>query len=312
MNEIIVSQESGKVVCDFEGAKAMLDAKLDTYRKMVFTEDTKNDAKNTVAELRKEKKAFGDRCKEVKKEYMKPLDDFLVKASELSDMFDVPINFINEQIDAFEQKRIEEKKNLILDIYQELIPEEEYQAMIPLSKIYNKKWENATTTKKAISEEIMNVKEALKKALETIRSMNSDMEQKAIDLYLNSFDLSASLIYLNNYEAEKKAIQERERERIRREEEERIRREEREKIEAEQRHAEELAKAVEIAKDEAVAECVEQIREEVYQEVTESFLPEQTGEEEEPYTYTILLSPNTKESLETFMNSIGIEFFCNK
>lgn len=312
MNEIIVSQESGKVVCDFEGAKAMLDAKLDTYRKMVFTEDTKNDAKNTVAELRKEKKAFGDRCKEVKKEYMKPLDDFLVKASELSDMFDVPINFINEQIDAFEQKRIEEKKSLIFDIYQELIPEEEYQTMIPLLKIYNKKWENATTTKKAISEEIMNVKEALKKALETIRSMNSDMEQKATDLYLNSFDLSASLIYLNNYEAEKKAIQERERERIRREEEERIRREEREKIEAEQRHAEELAKAVEIAKDEAVAECVEQIREEVYQEVTESFLPEQTGEEEEPYTYTILLSPNTKESLETFMNSIGIEFFCNK
>lgn len=300
MEEIIISQKSGVVNCDFEKAKAQLDAQLALYRNMVFTEDTKKDAKNTVAELRKEKKAFAERCKEVKREYMKPLDDFMAKASELSDMFDTPINFINEQIDAFEKQRIEEKKALIEEIYLELVSEEDIQAIIPLSAIYNSKWENATVNAKAIREEIMTAKIECKRAIETIKAMHSEVEEIAIEKYKADRDLSACVLYLSNYECQKREILEREQERIRREEEERIRREERAKIEAEQRHEEELR---------MVAEAV---REETKAEVIDSFIPEPTTEEEKPYTYTIFLSDSAKEVLENYMNSIGVEFLCTQ
>ena len=312
MEEIIVVQESGTVSCDFDSAKKMLENQLSMYQGLVFTEETKKDAKNTVAELRKQKKAFSDKCKEIKKEYMKPLDAFLEKASELSDMFDKPIIFINEQIDAFELQRIEDKKKEIASIYAELVPEEELQKYIPLASVYNSKWENATTTAKAIREEIMTAKLDCKKSVETIKNMHSEVEDQALEMYKTNRNLSDCILYLTNYEKQKAEIVQREQERIRKEEEERIRREEREKVEAERRQAEELARAVEIAKDEAVTECVEAIREEVTQEVTESFIPSVTDEEEEPYTYTILLTSDGKEKLETFMNSVGIEFFCNR
>lgn len=78
--EVQVQQQTGKITCDFEGAKAYLSARLDEYRNVIFTEDSKKDAKATVASLRKEKKAFADKVKEVRDEYMKPLQEFADKA----------------------------------------------------------------------------------------------------------------------------------------------------------------------------------------------------------------------------------------
>jgi hypothetical protein len=135
--EVQVQQQAGKITCDFEGAKAYLSARLDEYRNVVFTEDSKKDAKATVSSLRKEKKAFADKVKEVRDEYMKPLQEFADKAKELVDMYDQPINFINDQVTAFEQHRIEEKKEQIKELYLECMGD--MQEELPLNKIYNSK-----------------------------------------------------------------------------------------------------------------------------------------------------------------------------
>lgn len=66
-NSVVVTQKQGTISCDFESAKAYLQSRLDEFRGVLFTEDTKKDAKKVVAELRKEKKALSDRVKEVKK-----------------------------------------------------------------------------------------------------------------------------------------------------------------------------------------------------------------------------------------------------
>ena len=72
--EVQVQQQAGKITCDFEAGKAYLNERLEEYRNVVFTEDSKKEAKATVASLRKEKKAFTDRVKEARDEYMKPLE----------------------------------------------------------------------------------------------------------------------------------------------------------------------------------------------------------------------------------------------
>lgn len=310
--EVQVQQQAGKITCDFEAGKAYLNERLEEYRNVVFTEDRKKEAKATVASLRKEKKAFTDRVKEVRDEYMKPLEEFAAKAKELADMYDQPINFINGQVSAFEQRRIEEKKEQIKDLYLECLGD--MQAELPLNKIYNSKWENATTNPTQIRREMMERKETVKQGLDAIRQMHSDAEEKAVVMFLESYDLTKSILYINQYEQQQKEILAREQERIRREEEERIRREERAKLESEQREREALARA-EREKQEALAAAeaekqaaVEQAKEEAAQEVIDSMIPQDLEGSSNLYEYRMALTAEAKEKLEMYLTSVGIDW----
>lgn len=324
--EVKVTNQAGSISCDFEGAKAYLKEQLSAYNGMVFTEDTKKSAKETVAGLRKQKQALAARVKEVKEEYMAPFERFNEMAQELYLLYDEPINFINGQVEGFERRRIEEKKELIRETYGELMVGME--DVLPLERIYDRKWENATTTPKAIRAAMMERKEAAKQAMATIREMGSDVEEAAVAMYRETYDLQKCILFISNHEKQKKEILAREQERVRREEEERIRREEREKLEAERRAAEELQRVRERAEAErqeafaaaekvaaeasaALAEVdarVERAREQAAQETIERFIPEEGDGEEDLYEYRILLGKDAKETLEAYMDSVGIEW----
>lgn len=309
--QVQVTQQAGQILYDFAGAKEYLNRRMKEYQGVIFTEDSKKEAKSTVADLRKEKKAFSDRIKEVKEEYMKPFNVFAGQAMELVEMYDQPINFINGQITAFEQKRIEEKKEQIKQLYEECI--DDMQQVLPLTKIYNLKWENATANPTQIRRELMERKESVKQALDAIHQMNTDVEDKAVKRYLDSFDLTETILYINQHEQQKREILAREQERIRREEEERIRREERQKLEAERREQEARAKA-EAEKQEMLRqaeirkqEAVEQAKEEAVQDMIEELTPDFAGESS-LYEYRMSLTMDAKEKLEMYLDSVGIEW----
>lgn len=295
--DIIIKHNSGVIEENFTEAKEYIQEQLNAYKGVVFTEDTKKDAKETIANLRKDKKALQDRIKDVKKEYMKPFEDFYAKATELINLYDEPIEYINAQVNAFEEKRKAEKIEAIKEIYLELIPEEEWQAVLPFNKIFSPKWGNATTSAKSIREDIMRYKEDAKTAYTAIKAMASDKEAEALAMYNRTLNLNECMDYLNRYEQQKKEVLERERQREQREAEERIRREERERIEQEQKAAQAVEQAREEAKEEARAETIE------------AFIPEDT-EESSDYTYMIKLNADSKKKLEMFMDSVGIEYFC--
>ena len=302
-----ITQKNGEIVCDFESAKQYLKERLDVYNGVVFTEDMKQEAKKTVADLRKEKKAFIDRVKEVKEEYMVNFNLFYDKASELIDMYDEPILFINKQVEEYEKKRIEEKKAYIKHLYDEYVADDEHLAeYLPLEKIYNPKWENATTTRKAICAEMVEHKEKAKQAITAITEMHSDVEEIALKMYKDTFDLTKCILYINQHEKQKAEILAREQERIRREEEERIRREEREKIEAERRAQEEKEALLRQAEEEKQM-AVEIAREETAKEVIEGLIPSVEGASE-LYEYRIALTKDAKAKLEMYMDSVGIDW----
>lgn len=306
-NNVVVTQQSGIINCDFESAKAYLRGRLDEYRGVVFTEDMKQDAKKTVANLRKEKKELIDRVKEVRNEYMRPFNEFNVQATELIEMYDEPINFINEQVADYERKRVEEKKVFIKELYDEFIGHDELMAeYLPLEKIYNPKWENATTNRKAILTEMDEYINRTKEAITSIKAMKSDVEEIALNMYKETFDTTKCILYINNHERQKQEIIAKEQERIRREEEERIRREEREKIEAERKAQEQiemLRREAEIDKERAVEEA----RQEAAQEVMDSFISDVAGVPS-LYEYRVSLTDDEKGKLEMYMDSVGIEW----
>lgn len=306
-HEVIITQQPALIQCDFDTVKSYLAERLQEYQGVIFTEDTKSDAKKTVAELRKEKKAFENRVKEAKADYMKPFEIFYGQAKELIEMYEQPINFISSQVAEFERKRITEKQEYIKNLYNEYIGDmAEY---VPLARIYNEKWENVTTSRKAICEEIAGRRDEARNAICAIKNMNSEAEEKAISIYKETLDLSKAMLHISQYEAQKQEIMAREQERLHQEEQDRIRREERTKLEAEQRIIEAERRAQE-EKDAALrwAEAeVEAAREEGAREVIDSLIPD-AEREMSLYEYRISLSDDAKMKLEMYMDSVGIEW----
>lgn len=298
--ELMITQKTGEISYDFEAAKRKIESRLEEFKGAVFTEESKPYAKKIVAELRKEKSGFSDGVKAAKIDYMKPFQEFEKQAKELISLYDEPINLINGQVQEFEEKRKQEKREAI-----ERIAEEELSAVseyVSLESVYNKKWENATYKEKDIREELKQIASNTFAAITTIKSMNSPDEAEAIDVYKRTFDITKAISLINDRAAVRADAIRREEERKKREEEERIRREEREKIEAEIRHKKELEEA-ERKKAEEVAAAAEEAR----AEVVESFIPSFDGESN-LYEYRVFLTADAKEKLEMFMDSTGIDW----
>ncbi len=207
MLEVQISRNNGTIDFNFEDLKDALTAELELYKNLVFTEDTKADAKKTVAELRKLKKQISDKRIEVKKLYMQPYTDFEAKVKELDKLINEPITYISEQIDAFEQKRIEEKIELINDIYLELVSErEDIAGYAELNRVYDSKWENTSTSKKTIQEAITNYLDGVANDIAAIKSMESEYETKALMRYKETGVLSDALLTIRQWEKQKEEI----------------------------------------------------------------------------------------------------------
>lgn len=202
-----VEQKNGVIGFNFEEIKERLNSELEVYKNMIFTEDSKTEAKKTIASLRKLKKSVNDKKLEVKKSFMIPYTNFEAQVKELDKLIDEPINFINEQVEEFERRRVEEKKSLISEIYTEIMAEhEEASGYLPLQRIYDSKWENATTTKKAITDAITERVDHVEKDLSIIHSMESEFEDKGIAKYKATLELSDAIEVMNQYQKQKEEI----------------------------------------------------------------------------------------------------------
>lgn len=309
MNELTlnVKQNPGVIELNFDEIEKALDAKLAEYKGAVFTEESKNIAKAEVANLRKLKESFEDARKGVKKEWMKPYDDFEAKMKRLTEKIDEPINLINSQINDFEEKRRRERREKIKEIYQEVIGGmEEY---CDLGRIYDTKWENATTTVKSIRESITQSVENARTAVSTISGMQSDAVPKALEIYKESQDMAKAIAYINNYEQQRAEIMRREEERRRQEEErrrkaeeERIRESERAAVEREAKIREQAVKEAEAAQQEKAAA---------------PFEAEKTGGDEimpfvQPDTrtviYRVVATEEDLQAIDMALDSIGVYY----
>lgn len=288
---VLVDQKNGVIGFNFEEIKEVLKNGLEEYKNMEFTEDSKKEAKDTVASLRKLKKSVNDKRLEVKKSFMIPYNTFESQVKELDALIDEPINLINNQIEEFERKRIAEKKAMINEVYVSIMEEHpDISELLPIVRIYDSRWENATTTKKSIADAITQHVERVEKDLATIRSMQSEFEDKGIDKYRTTLQLSDAIATMNQYQKQKEEI-------LKRQEEEKLREEE------ERRKAEE-ANASQNVFYESIKETVSQ----------HDAAPESKKENPDPsinndtIMYEIVADPFQIAQLESSMREYGIKY----
>lgn len=294
----VITQESAKISCNFDQVEQAIKGTLAEFKGVVFTEDSKTYAKKQVASLRKQKKEFQENLRDAKNQYMAPWNEVETRAKNLIALYDEPINFINGQVQAFEEKRIREKKEEIEAVYNELVPED-LQDYIPLECIYGAKWDNATTNMKTVKKEISEIVTKTQGEISVISSMGSDKVQAALALYMANRNLAAAVKYISDYEAKKKEIlaqqERREAERaeaLRREEIEKIRREERARIAEEER-----------IRNEAKREAVEEIK-----TVDEAAAAPLTEKHSMKVIYTVVATAEEIQEIEMAFNSLGIYF----
>ena len=290
---LLVEQKNGSIETNSEEIKAALAAKMEEYKGMVFTAESQPEAKRTVASLRKLKKAMSDRRIEIKKKFMEPYTNFEAQVKELDKLIDEPIDFISGQIEEFERRRVEAKKAMICEIYTGIMAEHgTVMEYLPLDRIYDSRWENSTTTQKAITEAITAHVEHVEKDLDTIRAMESEFEDKGLAKYKATLELSDAITAMNQYQKQKEEI-------LRRQAEE-----EQRKAEEEARRAaeEEQRKAALVHEEPAAPEVVPEVVPEEEKEVRSATAPEGT------VRYEVVADPFQIAQLEAAMREYGIEF----
>ena len=290
---LLVEQKDGSIETNFEEIKVALAAGLEEYKGMVFTAESQPEAKRTVASLRKLKKAMNDRRIEIKKTFMAPYTNFEAQVKELDKLIDEPIDFISGQIEEFERRRVEAKKAMICEIYTGIMAEHgTVMEYLPLDRIYDSRWENSTTTQKAITEAITAHVEHVEKDLDTIRAMESEFEDKGLAKYRATLELSDAITAMNQYQKQKEEI-------LRRQAEE-----EQRKAEEEARRAaeEEQRKATLVHEEPAAPEVVPDVALEEEKEVRSATAPEGT------VRYEVVADPFQIAQLEAAMREYGIKF----
>ena len=296
--ELSMIPKSGVISTNFEEIKEKLEAEMSTYKTMRVTVDNKKEAKEDIADLRKLKKKLNDRKKEVKEEYMKPYLEVEDGVKQLISIIDGAINFLDGQVAELEEQRVLERKTEITKVYDELV-EEELLDYMPLERIWNDKWTNATTTMKSIREDINGFVTKVRTDIATIKAMQSDKTERALYYYMETNDLASSMQMITRYEQEKTNIlkkkEQEEQERRERElekERERVREEERRRI----REEEEI-------KAEAAKKAISQVK-----TVDEEKAAELATEDSKTVVFTVKATDEELEEIEMALTSLGVYF----
>ena len=201
--KITTFQRPAEITFNYEELEKELAAKTQEYASIVYSEDQMKEAKADRALLRKLKDAIDSERKRVKTEYMEPFTDFENKTKRLIALIDEPINAIDGQVKAQEEKKKAEKKSAIESFFNGL---ENKPDWLEFDRIFDEKWLNATVSMPVIHDTISTRIRLIRQDLNTLSTMPFAFE--ATEAYKTSLDLNSAIAEGQRLEAIQKAKEE--------------------------------------------------------------------------------------------------------
>ena len=206
-----VTSSVGKIEDNLDTIEVFIKDKCAEYETMVFTEDTIKDGKKFLADIRKEKKSIDEERKSIKRAWMEPYDLFEKRVKKIISLYDRPEALINGQISEYENQRKELKKHDIKFEYDKVVSNldmPELADWLPLDRIYDVHWENATYSMKKIREDMQGRFRQMEMSVETIRSMKSEWEEDAMKVLRSTGDLQEAIGKITSLDEQKRRIEE--------------------------------------------------------------------------------------------------------
>nr|DAE00989.1 MAG TPA: Protein of unknown function (DUF1351) [Myoviridae sp. ctXVO17] len=271
---------------NYEELKAEITSKVEMYKNLVYTgSDQIKDAKADRAALNKLIKAMSDERIRIKKDCLKPYDEFERKIRELTDIVNEPVQLIDKQIKEYEQTLKEEKRKEIEALFETI----GFQAFVKLEMIWDEKWLNASVSMKSIEDAMRARLNEISTAVFTLNKL-PEFGFEALELYKETLDLPKAIEKAQHMSeiAKKKAQYEAE-EKARREAEE--------------------ARAKQIAQEQA-SQQLEQPAEQMVMDLVPQEAPAQQELEpsKEWIRFAALLTTEDALALKEFFQSRNIEF----
>lgn len=173
---------------NFEELKEQVTKKVAMYKNLVYTDDQVKEAKADRAALNKFVKSLSDERIRVKKQCLKPYEEFESKINELTAIVNEPIQLIDKQVKEYEEKQKAEK----LESIKELFATIGFQSFVKLENIFDQKWLNAGTSMKKI-EDFMNEKKF--QIGNDVLAINRlpEFSFEAMETYKQTLDLSKAI-----------------------------------------------------------------------------------------------------------------------
>lgn len=199
-----ITSSIGTITDNLDAVEASIMEKVEEYKKTVVTEDTIKDSKQLLADIRKEKQGLDDERKSIKKAWMGPYDTFEKRVKKIISLYDEPVDAINSQLEEYDSQRRDEKRIEINNIYN--IVKGDMEEWLPLEKIYNPKWENATYSNKKIREDMETLFGQLEVSISTIKSVSSEFEEESLAVLKETGDLQTAFEEMNSRKRMKEEI----------------------------------------------------------------------------------------------------------
>ena len=173
---------------NFNELKQEITDRVAMYANMVYTEDQVKQAKADRANLNKFVKALSDERIKVKKQCLKPYEEFEAKVNELSKIVQEPIKLIDKQVKEYEGQKKQEKLDAITNFFNS----SNHPEWLHISQIMNDKWLNASVSMKSIQEEIDSLCEQIEKDIATLSNL-PEFGFEATEVYKSTLDINKAL-----------------------------------------------------------------------------------------------------------------------
>ena len=173
---------------NFEELKQEITGRVAMYTNMVYTDDQIKEAKADRANLNKFVKALSDERIKVKKQCLKPYEEFETKVNELSKIVQEPIKMIDKQVKEYEEQKKQEKLNEITYFFNCT----DHPEWLNISQIMNEKWLNTSVSMKSIQEEINSRLEQIEKDLATLSDL-PEFGFEATEVYKTTLNVNEAL-----------------------------------------------------------------------------------------------------------------------
>ena len=173
---------------NFEELKKEITERASAYVNLVYTDDQIKDAKNDRAALNKFVKALSDERIKVKKECMKPYEDFEAKIKELDAIVNMAIKNIDSQIKAVEEKEKDEKLTKIKELWESI----EHPAEMTFEHVFEGKFLNKSVSMSTVEQYMKNSVERFKSDLAALQNL-PEFSFEAIEVYKQTLDMHKAI-----------------------------------------------------------------------------------------------------------------------
>ena len=187
-----------------EDLKQELAEKLASYKTLVVTQETIPAAKKDRADLNRLKEAIEARRKEVKAQCLAPYNAFEASVRELTALINEPIAAIDRQLAAFEAARREKRRADLEHFWRDNIGD--LRELLPLERIYNKRWENASMPLIQATRELTDAITRVRSDMGALRALGGEGQERLLDVYLQTLDMGAAIREQKRLQAQAEAL----------------------------------------------------------------------------------------------------------